>query len=70
MINIYSDEHQSTLKYLKETKVSIHNVFVMTGDFNIRDRDLDPSYPHYSAHSNILIDVADFLELKLSFSVY
>jgi len=37
LINIYSDSLQSALKYLKDTKVDIHNVLIMTGNFNIRD---------------------------------
>jgi len=39
MVNVYSDEHQLALKYFKNTKVDICNVLVMTGDFDIRDRD-------------------------------
>ena len=39
MINIYSDEYQLVLKYLKNTEVNICNVLVLTGNFNIRDRD-------------------------------
>ena len=37
MLNIYSNFSQSTLKYLKDTEASIHNVIIMTDDFNIRD---------------------------------
>ena len=37
LINIYSDLSQSALKYLKDTKININNVFIMTGDVNIRD---------------------------------
>ena len=37
LINIYSDSLQSALKYLKDTEVDIHNVLIMTRDFNIRD---------------------------------
>jgi len=39
MISIYSNDSQSALKYLKNTKANIHNVLVMTSDFNIRDSD-------------------------------
>jgi len=39
MINIYSDDYQSALKYLKDTEVNICNVLIMAGDFNIRDSD-------------------------------
>ena len=37
IINIYSDNQQSVLKYLKDTKVNLNNVLIMTGDFNIKD---------------------------------
>jgi len=31
MINVYSDNHQSVLKYLKDTEVNINNVLIMAG---------------------------------------
>ena len=34
---MYSNSFQSTLKYLKDTEANIHNVLIITGDFNIRD---------------------------------
>ena len=37
LINIYSNSSQLALKYLKDTKVDIHNILIMTEDFNIRD---------------------------------
>ena len=37
ILNVYSDSSHSALKYLKDTEVSIDNVLIMTGDFNIRD---------------------------------
>ena len=37
MINIYSNNNQSALKYLMNTKANIQNVLIMAGDFNIRD---------------------------------
>jgi len=37
IMNIYLDSSHSALKYLKDTKVNIDNVLIMTGDFNIRD---------------------------------
>jgi len=67
-INIYSDSLQSALKYLKGTEVDIHNVLVMTGDFNIRNSLWDLLYPHYSTHSNFLIDIMDSFSLGLSYS--
>jgi len=38
----------------------------MTGDFNIRDNDWDPNYPHYSAHTKDLFTLAESLGLDLS----
>jgi len=37
MLNIYLDGYQTTLKYLKNTKVNLWNVLIIAGDFNIRD---------------------------------
>jgi len=65
-MNIYSDSSQVALKYLKNTKVNIWNILVMTSNFNIRDSLWDPSYPFHSSHSNLLFDIADFFNLGLS----
>jgi len=35
LINVYSDDQQSALKYLKDTEVDLNNVLIMTRDFNI-----------------------------------
>ena len=70
MINVYLDEHQLALKYLKDTEINIHNILIMAGNFNIRDKDWNLSYLNHSSHSDILMEVADSLKLKLSFSVY
>ena len=69
MINIYSDNPHSALKYLKDTEANLHNVLVMASDFNIRDSDWDLSYLFHSIHSNILFDIANLFSLKLSHSV-
>jgi len=52
MINVYSDNYQSALNYLKNTKANLHNILIMASDFNIRDSDFDSSYPFHSVHSN------------------
>ena len=57
------------MKYLKNIKVNIDNVLVMTEDFNIRDNNWNLSYSHYLVYSNILLEVADFFNLKFSYSV-
>jgi len=38
----------------------------MTGNFNIRDNDWDPNYPHHSAHTKDLLTLAESLGLNLS----
>ena len=65
MINIYSDNHQSTLNYLKDTEVNIHNILIMAGNFNIRDSNWKSSYSFYSIHSDTLLKIVDFFDLKL-----
>jgi len=37
MMNIYSDSLYTAVKYLKNTEVNIHNLLVISGDFNIQD---------------------------------
>ena len=65
MINIYSDNNHSALKYLKDTEANIHNVLIMTGDFNIRNSDWDLLYPFHSSYSDSLVEIADSLNLTL-----
>ena len=36
-INIYSDNQQTILKYLKDTEVNLNNVLIIIMNFNIRD---------------------------------
>jgi len=65
-MNIYSDSSHSALKYLKDTEVNVHNLLIITNDFNIRDSLWDSSFPHHSSISNDLIIIADSLDLSLS----
>jgi len=37
LMNVYFDSSQSALRYLKNTEANIHNILVITGNFNIRD---------------------------------
>ena len=69
MINVYFNDHQSTLKYLKDTEVNFCNVLIMAEDFNIRDSDWNSSYPFHLIHSDSLLEVANSLNLKLSSSI-
>jgi len=64
-MNVYSDFSHLVLKYLKNTEVNIHNLLIMTGDFNIRDSLWDPSFSHYLSISNNLIIIADSFNLEL-----
>ena len=37
MLNVYSDDHQITLKYLKDTEVDLQKILIIASDFNIRN---------------------------------
>ena len=37
IINIYSDDQQSILEYLKDTEINLNNILIITEDFNIRN---------------------------------
>jgi len=66
MINIYSDSSQIALKYLKDTEANINNVLIMTGNFNIRNSFWDPFFPNHLTYSDLLTNIADFLNLSIS----
>ena len=68
MINVYSNNHQSTLKYLKDTKVNIHNILIIASDFNIRDSVWNSSFLFHSSHSGILFEITDSFNICLSSS--
>jgi len=63
--NIYSNLSQTALKYLKDTKANINNVLAITRNFNIRDCSWNPSFLHYSAYSDLLIDITDSMNLYI-----
>jgi len=65
IINIYSDDQQNALKYLKDIEINLDNVLIMTENFNIRDNNWDPLYLHYLVHTNILTEIADLFDLRL-----
>ena len=66
IINIYSDNNQTTLQVLQQSMTNINNTIILTENFNIRDSDWDPSFRHHSSYTNDLITIADSLDLKLS----
>ena len=65
IMNVYSDSSHLALKYLKDTEININNLLIMTGDFNIRNRLWDPSFPHHLSISDDLIILADSFNLDL-----
>jgi len=65
ILNVYLDNQQNVLKCLKNTKVNLNNILIMTEDFNIRDSDWNPSYSHHLSYSDILREIADNLNLDL-----
>ena len=66
IMNIYSDASHFVLKYLKNTKVNINNLLIITDDFNIRNQLWDPSFPHHLSISDNLFIIADLFNLDLS----
>ena len=66
ILNVYLDNQQNALKYMKNTKINLNNILIITEDFIIRDSDWNPSYSHYLSYSDILREIADNLNLDLS----
>jgi len=66
LINVYLDSSQLALKYLKDTETNIHNIIIMTSDFNIRDSLWDSNFSSHSVHSDILFNIADSFSLAIS----
>ena len=60
------DSSQTALKYLKDTRVSINSILIMTENFNIHDSLWDLIYLFHSSHSNIIFNVIDAFDLDLS----
>jgi len=65
-MNVYSDSFQMALKYLKDTEANINNIFIMIGNFNIRNSFWDSLFPNHSVYGNMLTDIADSLSLCIS----
>jgi len=65
LMNIYSDSSHSALKCLKDTKANIHNLLIITGDFNIHDSLWDLSFSHHLTISDDLIVIADLFNIDL-----
>jgi len=68
IIDIYSDDQQNALKYLKDIEINLNNVLIMTENFNIRDNDWDLSYSYHLVHTDILTEINDLFYLRLFIS--
>ena len=66
MLNVYLDDYQNALKYLKDTEVNLQNALTIAGNFNIRNNIWDLSYLFHLSHSDSLFKITDSLNLKLS----
>jgi len=66
LINIYLDDQQSALKYLKDTEGNLNNILIMTGDFNIRDNNWNSLYLYHSIYTDMLRKITDSFNLELS----
>ena len=69
VINTYSDNYQSALKYLKDTEVNLSNILIIMENFNIRDNNWDSSYLHYLMHTDTLREITNFLNLESSMPI-
>ena len=68
-INIYSDDQQAALKYLKNIDINLNNVLIITEDLNIRDNNWDLVYLHHSIYANIFREITDSFSLELSMPI-
>ena len=68
LMNIYSDSSHIALKYLKDTEAYIHNLLIMTGNFNIWDSLWNPLFSHHSSISDDLLIIVNSFNLELPFT--
>ena len=68
-INIYSDNQQAALKYLKNTEINLNNALIITGNLNIRNNNWDLAYLHHSIYANTFKEITDSFSLELSISI-
>ena len=66
LMNVYSDDCHSAVKFMLDQIIDIPNLLYMGGDFNIRDAEWDPSVSSYPAAGQALVDLADSLDLVCS----
>jgi len=66
LMNVYSDDCHSAVKFMLDQIIDIPNLLYMGGDFNIRDAKWDLFVSSYPAAGQALIDLADSLGLVCS----
>ena len=66
LMNVYSDNRHSAVKFMLDQIIDIPNLLYMGGDFNIRDVEWDLSVSSHPAASQALVDLADSLGLVRS----
>jgi len=69
LINMYSDDHHSAVKFMLDQVIDIPNLLYMGGDFNIRDAEWDPLVTSHPAAGQALMDLADSFGLVRSLLV-
>jgi len=65
IINVYSNDNQNALQVLNCNIIDLNDTVVITGNFNIRNNNWDPNYPHHSIYTEDLFTVAESLGLDL-----
>src|SRR5215469_2670892 len=63
-INVYNDHHNEALDRLTNQSLFLDHISFMAGDFNLRSRDWDPSFPgHDSPPVTRLVELGESLDL-------
>ena len=66
LMNVYSDNRHSAVKFMLDQIIDIPNLLYMGGDFNVRDAEWNPSVSSHPAAGQALVDLADSLGLVRS----
>ena len=66
LMNVYSNDRHSAVKFMLDQIIDIPNLLYMGGDFNIRDAEWDSSISSHPAAGQTLMDLADSLGLVRS----
>ena len=66
LINVYSDNHYSAVKFMLNQIIDISNLLYMGRDFNIRDAEWNLFISSYPTAGQALMDLADSLGLVCS----